>query len=144
MKAAEDIRIHRSSALLKAELAIAYVLRAGVALSGSLIAAGLFARIFHLVSVHGRSSELIAVLLTGQAPATDSFSSTTSGVIAGLRAFDPDAVMAIGLLVLIALPVIRVAMTVVLFLVERDYVYLLITLFVLSLLLLGLFFGYAL
>jgi uncharacterized membrane protein len=137
-----EIRIHRSRSLLQAELAIAWVLRGGVALAGALIAIGLFSRIFHLIPVHARSRELIGALLSGQAP--ESSAVTASALLAGLRSFDPDAVMALGLLFLIALPVVRVAMTVVLFLVERDYVYLVITLFVLLVLLLGLCFGYAL
>jgi uncharacterized membrane protein len=137
----EKIEIHRSKALLQTELAIAYVLRGGVALSGALLAFGLFSRIFHLIAVHARSRELIAFLLSGGS--REDLSAATAS-LASIRSLDPDSVMAAGLIVLIALPVIRVAMTVVHFIFERDWVYLAITLFVLGLLLFGLFFGYAL
>jgi uncharacterized membrane protein len=112
--------MNRSPALQQAEIAIAWVLRGGVALAGALIALGLFAR-----------------LLSGEAPPILS-------PLSGLHGLGPDSLMTLGLLVLIALPVVRVAMTVILFVVERDYIYLAITGFVLFVLLFGLFFGNAL
>ena len=56
---------------------------------------------------------------------------------AGLSAGDPTAVVALGLLVLIATPVVRVASTVAYFLYKRDRTYLAITTFVLLVLLAG-------
>lgn len=63
---------------------------------------------------------------------------------AGIAALQAEAIIALGLLLLIALPIVRVALTVLLFLFERDYVYLAITFFVLTVLLSGVFFGKAL
>lgn len=53
----------------------------------------------------------------------------------------PSAVISLGVLLLILLPVLRVALTVILFLRERDWVYVAITSFVLAVLLFGLFTG---
>ena len=49
--------------------------------------------------------------------------------------------MSLGLLLLIALPIARVGMTVVLFLIEGDFVYLGITLFVFAVLIAGIAIG---
>jgi uncharacterized membrane protein len=115
--------MERSKDLLQMELAIAWVLRGGVALSGLFVAVGLFLRIFE----PGNSQQMITQLLAGQP-----FPSTVG---------QPDSIIKIGLMILIALPILRVAMTVFLFLKEKDYVYLAITLFVLSVLMTGVIFG---
>jgi uncharacterized membrane protein len=128
--------------LAKAELAIAYVLRYGVILCAVVIALGLSARLLHLVPVHERSSALVAQLkaadLTAEPAAVPR---TPSELGTGLKAFDPDAIMSLGLLLLIALPIVRVGMTVVLFLIEGDFVYLGITLFVFAVLIAGITLG---
>ena len=51
---------------------------------------------------------------------------------------EPDAVISLGLLLLIATPIMRVAASVLLFLAQRDYRYVAITLFVLAVLLISL------
>jgi uncharacterized membrane protein len=53
----------------------------------------------------------------------------------------PYAIIGFGMLLLIATPVIRVALSVVFFLVQRDWLYVAITLFVLAVLLLSLVAG---
>jgi uncharacterized membrane protein len=119
--------MERSKDLLQMEVAIAYVLRGGVALSGFFIALGLALKLFE----KGNSQTLISQLLSGQALNTAQT----------LAPWQPDYVITIGLILLIALPVVRVAMTVFLFLKEKDYTYLAITLFVLCVLLVGVVFG---
>ncbi len=68
---------------------------------------------------------------------------TIGGVLRGALALHPDALILLGLLLLIATPVLRVVVSMVLFLAEGDYVYVGITLFVLAMLVLGFFLGAA-
>jgi uncharacterized membrane protein len=64
-----------------------------------------------------------------------------AALIARVEAGDPTAIISIGLLVLIATPVLRVASTVVFFFVKRDLTYLAITGFVLLVLITGFLLG---
>jgi uncharacterized membrane protein len=66
-------------------------------------------------------------------------SRTIPGVLAGVLAREPTALMQLGLMILVATPVARVAFSVVGFALERDRLYVGLTLAVLALLLLGLF-----
>jgi uncharacterized membrane protein len=137
-RAAED------ADLLRAELWISRVLRWGVLLSGSVIAVGLAARLLGIGTVHQRSDALIAAITAGREIAGPAVPTGAGELLAGLRACDPDVVIALGLLLLILLPVARVGMTVLLFLAERDWTYLVITLFVFSMLISSLLLGKAL
>jgi uncharacterized membrane protein len=67
------------------------------------------------------------------------FPTTIGGVVRGATALTPFAVIELGILLLIATPVLRVATSAVLFLLEGDRRFALITLVVLLLLLLSLF-----
>lgn len=69
--------------------------------------------------------------------------STLTGVARGLFARDPRAIIQFGLVLLIATPVLRVAFTLVAFMLQHDRKYVLITAIVLTLLLYGLVFGRA-
>jgi uncharacterized membrane protein len=62
-------------------------------------------------------------------------------LIYGMRQGDPHAVMTIGLYVLTLVPLVRVAFTFVLFLKERDFVYVAATAYVLAGLVVGLMLG---
>ena len=64
-------------------------------------------------------------------------------VVRGALALDPRAVVQLGLVLLIATPVARVALTLVAFLIQRDRLYVAITALVLALLLYGLVWGKA-
>jgi uncharacterized membrane protein len=110
--------------LVKAELAIAFVLRYGVLVCGACLGLATALAIF------GPSGGL------GAHP-----SLTVSGLVAGLAALEPDAIASLGILLLILLPVLRVGMTVVLFLLERDYLYFAISTFVFVVLVFGLIYG---
>ncbi|MDB4874796.1 MAG: hypothetical protein JWM41_1242 [Gemmatimonadetes bacterium] len=61
-------------------------------------------------------------------------------IVRGALAMDPQAVVQLGLLLLIATPVARVALTLVAFILQHDRTYVLITSVVLALLLYGLIF----
>ncbi len=104
----------------QAELLIAYVLRGGVVLSAAIILVG-------------------AILyLVGTPPAgglgTRAVPSTIGDVLAGVGHHDPRAIIALGLLILLATPVARVAVSIVTFGLERDWRYVAITAFVLLIL----------
>ena len=60
-------------------------------------------------------------------------------MLAGVLAREPKALMQLGLMILVATPLARVAFSVVGFALERDRLYVALTLAVLALLLLGLF-----
>ena len=62
-------------------------------------------------------------------------------VLKKAAALDPRGVMALGVLVLLATPVVRVAFSLVAFILEKDRVYAAVTVLVLGLLAVGLVFG---
>jgi uncharacterized membrane protein len=65
------------------------------------------------------------------------------GVVRGVAAADSTAIVQLGLLLLIATPIARVAFTLVAFAIQRDRMFVTITSIVLALLLYGLVFGAA-
>ena len=71
------------------------------------------------------------------------FPNTLGDVLNGVLALRPYAIIALGLVILIAIPVLRVAVSVIAFAVERDWLYVLITSFVLLILLLSFVIGEA-
>ena len=102
------------------------LLRYGV-LSAALVA--LIGGVFYLarfgaMPVHYRD-------FTGEPPRLTS----VAGVIGGVLALDPRAVIQLGLLLLIATPIARVAFSLVAFIRQRDRTYILITAIVLAVLL---------
>jgi uncharacterized membrane protein len=68
---------------------------------------------------------------------------SVGAIVRGALALDSRAVVQLGLVLLIATPVARVALTLVAFLVQRDKLYVLVTAIVLALLLYGLIWGRA-
>lgn len=109
---------------------IALVLRAGVVLSGSVIFVGLA-----LLLLHGASAEeprsVVDML------AAETHPTSPSAIVAGLTAGRPTSIVRLGVLLLVLTPVARVAMTLAMFLVLRDRVFVLVTALVLAILLLG-------
>ncbi|HZP58555.1 MAG TPA: DUF1634 domain-containing protein [Dehalococcoidia bacterium] len=112
------------------ELWISYVLRAGVLLAAAIILTG------------------VALLLVGResASAPHSFSALVHTHASPLRLDDvwsramrlhPVGLIQLGLFVLILTPVVRVAMTVLLFAIDRDALFLVIVTIVLTVLVLG-------
>jgi uncharacterized membrane protein len=69
------------------------------------------------------------------------FPRTLPDVIAGLGRFEGEAVLALGLLLLVATPVIRVAVSIAAFVYQKDRVFVAITAVVLALLLLSFILG---
>ena len=116
---------------------ISVLLLAGVSLSAAFLALGLL-----LLLVTGASLALAAVtpqqMLTYQGPIL--YPHSLPAVAYGLARGQPFAVIAMGELLLIATPVLRVAASVVLFALQGDDLYVAITLGVLTLLLISIFF----
>jgi uncharacterized membrane protein len=107
---------------------VSAVLATGVAISAALIAAGFLASF-----VAGWQGSLLGT--GGGSAATTDFSNLPSR----LTRLEPLAVSQLGLLVLLATPVARVAASVVGFALERDRLYVVITLAVLTVLLTSIF-----
>jgi uncharacterized membrane protein YfcA/uncharacterized membrane protein len=105
---------------------IGWVLQGGVILSAAVIIFGIF-----LESLQPNKFEPQKL---------QSFPQTFSQVWAGLLILRPQAVIALGLLLLIATPVVRVAISIVAFAVERDRRFVIITSLVLLILLFSIFY----
>ena len=63
---------------------------------------------------------------------------SVGGIVRGVAALHPDAIVQLGLVLLIATPVARVAMSLVAFILQRDRVYIVVTSIVLALLIFSL------
>jgi len=113
--------------------AIGKILRYGVALSSVVVAVGL--ALMLLAPSSGAPGTLQGALSANFGRPTLSFTALMAGVARGSSV----DVLQLGLLLLIATPVTRVAASVVLFLRERDMLYVGVTLLVLLMLLLALF-----
>lgn len=119
------------------EIGIAGVLRAGVTASLILIVAGTVVSFIHHPDYLRSLIALERLTQPGSAP------HSIPEVAAGLAAGHGQAIVALGLLVLLATPVIRVALSLVLFFRDRDRTFAALTLVVLALLLLSLALGKA-
>jgi len=106
---------------------IGWILQGGVMLSAAIILLGLV---------------LLPLRPGGFSPQRMlAFPETLSQVGEGLLTLHPQAVITLGLLLLIATPIVRVAASILIFAFERDRRYVVITLIVLAILLLSLFLG---
>lgn len=119
---------------LRVELFIARFLRWGVILSFVIVGIGIVAVVFtggtgyHQIQL----DDLPSIIAYHPRP---DFPTTFGDVLSGVLALKPYAIISLGLLVLIAIPVMRVAVSVIAFAIERDWLYVAITGFVLAVLL---------
>lgn len=113
--AVQDEIVHRT------ELVISHVLRGGVLLSAVIISAGVI--LFYL-----RDAQSAHGLLDHPYP------HSLADVIGGLLLGNPIAIIALGLLLLLSTPVVRVAVSIFAFALERDWRYVVITSLVLAIL----------
>jgi uncharacterized membrane protein len=138
----ESTQNHNDEQTLRVELFIAQLLRWGVVISFVIVATGIGA-----VVVTGQTGyhqiRLDDVASVVQYRVRPDFPNSLGGVFSGLMALKPYAIIALGLLVLIAIPVARVAVSIVAFAMERDGLYVVITAFVLAMLLLSFAIGEA-
>jgi len=120
------------------DVAIARLLRGGVLLSTFIVAAGVV-----LTFVHHPSYVRSAVALRQLTEPEQAFPHTVRGVVGDARHARGQALITLGLLLLIATPVARVALSIGIFAIERDRLYTAITILVLTLLLLSFVVGAA-
>ena len=118
------------------ELVISALLRAGVSISLGVILLGTLISFFHHPEYLTSTTELQRLTRPGAA-----VPQTVGGVVAGVGALHGPSIVALGLLLLMATPVLRVAVSIVGFALERDRLYVLITSTVLGLLILSLLLG---
>ena len=115
----------------RVETWVGIMLRTGVMLAAAIV---LFGGILYLAHSHGPRPDYTHFRAEPLAY------TTLAGVLHGVAAFDPRAIIMLGLLVLIATPVARVGMCIVGFLFERDHLYTAVSTIVLLILLYSLFF----
>jgi uncharacterized membrane protein len=129
--------------ITRMELAISSVLRWGVLVSAAVILIGILA--FALTHRTGYAQvpphHLRDLLAYHQERGPAYFPTAVHEVLVGALGGKPYAVIAFGIILLIATPVVRVAMSVLFFLAQRDWLYVVITLIVLTVLLGSLFTG---
>ncbi len=113
----------------RAEQIIGQLLRAGVLLAAFVVLAGGVLYLLH--AAHGRPDY---GTFHGVAPQLK----TISGVLQGAIHLDPESVIQLGLLLLIATPVARVMFSIAAFALEHDWLYVGLTLIVLGVLIFSL------
>jgi len=115
---------------LEIELIIGVLLRTGVMLAASVVLLGAVVYLAHY-GLHAADYRTFH--------GDPEFLRSLTGIVRGALHLDGRAIIQLGLLILIATPVARVAFSAVAFAIERDYLYVWVTLFVLALLLYSLF-----
>ena len=118
------------------ELLISITLRTGVAISVAVMLFGLAVTFAHHPD-YFHSRPALGQLTNSR----EVFANTLGAVFGGVRGLRGQSIATLGILLLIATPVVRVAISVVLFAVQRDRRYVLITAVVLALLLTSLISG---
>jgi uncharacterized membrane protein len=124
---------------MRAERLISTVLRVGVIASLTTILLGTVIAFVHHPEYVTSPRQLVHL----SRPSDNSFPHTLRDVLTGLLSLRGQAIVVLGLLMLIATPVARVAVSILLFLEEGDLTYVAITSTVLGLLLLSFFVGSA-
>lgn len=114
--------------LRQADLIISYVLRGGVLLSAGVILLGVILFYIH----YAANSQSIDI---------QAYPHSLAAVVQGVTRGDPLAVIALGLLILLATPTLRVIISIGTFALERDWLYTAITALVLLILLVSFLLG---
>ena len=128
---------------LPTEEIIGWILRVGVSASAVCILLGMIVLFATGETGYGAAITDLSQLTRYTSDAQGRFPTTPAEVIAGLAQFKPYAIIALGLLLLILTPIIRVAASIVIFLLERDYAYVAITAIVLLILIISFLLGKA-
>jgi len=126
------------------ELMVSHLLRAGVAISFMTVTFGIVLLVVTGKTGYGAFNAAHVRRIIEYQGNHPSFPSSLKDVWDGLRDAKPYAFISLGLLILIITPVMRVAVTCIAFLFERDYQYVLITGFVFCVLLVSFLLGKAL
>ena len=117
--------------LERIENLISHVLRIGVGVSLAVIVTGTVISFVHHPA-YLSSPQTLTPLTVSSADAP-----TVHGVLTGVLAGRGQAIVMLGLMLLIATPVLRVAVSIVVFLIQRDRIFVAITIVVLTLLLMS-------
>jgi uncharacterized membrane protein len=125
-------------AVERVERLIGILLRTGVLLSLAAVVLGIILTFLHHPSYLSNAQDLPALV----APATGQPHSLPA-IASGILAAQGPAIIMAGLLLLIATPVLRVAVSILAFFFQKDYLFTLITTVVLALLLLSFLLGHA-
>lgn len=121
------------------ELFIGKLLRYGVMLACGIT---LFGGIVYLIQNHGGTMEHYKPTPDGQPfPGVEHYLRELTTIIPRIMAFDGAAIIQLGVCVLIATPIFRVAFSVIGFLIEKDYMYVVITLIVLVIIMANMLLG---
>ncbi|MBV8390187.1 MAG: DUF1634 domain-containing protein [Mucilaginibacter sp.] len=113
---------------------IGWILRSGVAVSMFLVIIGGIVFIFR----HGQSLSDYKTF-----KGVPDFIRSIGGILNGVITFRGQAIIQLGIILLIATPVVRVAFSAIGFLMEKDYLYMAITLIVLLIIMASMLSGYA-
>ncbi len=133
----------------RVNLILSWLLRLGVLLCAAVILVGWVGSLVrpdaspNTAPAASSTLSLAALTHNGIAP-EGSVTHSIAGILSGLVSGSPRALIVAGLMLLIALPLARVALTAVTFAIERDWLYVTLALIVLALLVSGLLLGRAL
>ena len=108
------------------EIVIGYTLRIGVITAAVIVLIG---GVLYIVRNRSATPDY------GAFDAASKQADNLSGVVQNIRALNSDGIIQLGLLVLIATPILRVVFSAIAFALERDMVYVVVTLIVLTVLL---------
>ena len=125
-----------SSHVHKVELLISSILRVGVVVSLLIIVCGTVLSLKHHPAYFDNPSMLKQITTPGRV-----VPHTLREVFSGAMKLKGEPLIAAGLLLLIATPVLRVAVSIFIFIFERDWPFVLTTAFVLGMLILSFFLG---
>ncbi|WP_029905531.1 DUF1634 domain-containing protein [Prevotella sp. 10(H)] len=121
------------------ELLIGKLLRYGVMLACGIT---LFGGIIYVYQNHGISMSHYSPTPDGQPfPGVEHYLRELTTIIPRVLTFDGAAIIQLGVCVLIATPILRVAFSVIAFLIEKDYMYVVITLIVLCIIVANMLLG---
>ncbi len=124
-------------ALVSLEVVVSVLLRYGVFLAALTMVIGL------VLLVAEQGVGVIVTLPRGSALETGAAPASVPGLLRHLSLRHPSAVIDLGLILLIATPVLRVGASIIAFALERDWLYTWITVFVFAMLMLGFAIGRA-
>jgi uncharacterized membrane protein len=127
--------------MLKTEMLLSQMLRSGVLFCATLISAGVAWGWLSPGNHQGITPASISSLMNGQLFSAAESPNSIAALEQGLFSLNSNSIISLGLLALILLPILRVAMTMILFLQKKDYIYVGITAVVLLVLLGSIFLG---
>ncbi len=120
------------------ELYIGKLLRYGVMLSCGITLIG---GIFYLFQHHGTQADYSPIPDDMPFPGVDHYLRELSTILPRVLDLDGAAIVQLGVCVLIATPIVRVAFSAIAFLIEKDYLYVVITLIVFSIIIANMLLG---